>query len=64
MSVDLTLSHPWTDDDGTFYEVGSRLEVEESEAHRLINNGVAVASTKAAAKAAGVDPDQAASAKK
>lgn len=63
MAVDLTLSHPWTDDDGTFYDVGTRLEVEDSQAHRLIRNGVALPSTKTAAKDAGVDPDTAASKK-
>lgn len=57
--MDLTLSHPWTDEDGTFYDVGTRLDVDDSEAPRLINNGIARPSTKAAAKDAGLDPETA-----
>lgn len=61
--MDLTLSHPWTDDDGTFYDVDSRLDVEESTANRLVANGIAVPSTKSAAKEAGLDPETAKTAK-
>jgi hypothetical protein len=63
MPLDVTLAHPYTDTDGTFYDVGERLEVEESVANQLIRNGVANPSTVAAAKEAGVNPDQAASKK-
>jgi len=59
MSVDVVLSHPWKGKD-----IGERVTLEDAEAAEVIRDGRGRPATKAAAKAAGVDPEAAASVKK
>lgn len=66
--VDIVLSHPWTDNRGAKpknYEVGDRVSIDDPAlAENLIRGGAGVPATKADAETAGVDPEQAKTARK
>lgn len=45
-TVEIVLSHPWVDDEGSDHEIGDRFAVPIATAKKLVRGGVAVYPTK------------------